>query len=557
MKTMKKYLYAYGCCLAVLVLALTLGCEANKKNSKYKIDKQPPARYLTPERSADDVVRFDERACPPAPAVSGGAYEYLKALTVPANRRTGTQGYRCAESFVKKSLTAMGYDVREVVYHFPYYEFDLSAVKVTRTRDGRDFPAYPLLMSAPTGEGLTGKVVRPRRDLAGCFVYVNPEEPWTGTVQENYEKWKKAGALGVVREATIKPLATRGLRHAGMAHTTSWHYAPLPGAVVERAHELIGQTITMTTNGRIVQGTGYTVVAQSPKPADKYVVATAHLDSWFQGALDDGTGSAALLEAARLLKDDSQGVIFLFADSEEVGLIGSAAFVQGFDLHRVSALVELDMVSTRYNYGHRHSPDTATIMPRFISISSGARPSVKKSLAGLGGHNFIIPVDWSAQLFGGLSTDMNWFYYAGVPGAFIYTPSKFYHTERDTLEWVPPEDLQAVAEAITRMVRAFRVNPLPAPKSVQPFEFSVAPAAGDTVEFKVAISPKPATATVAVRCYFEQGLEKKVMLKEGKDGQWRGEFKLPRPGEWQFAAAVVVGNKSGKQGKTLTVREKQ
>ena len=64
----------------------------------------------------------------------------------------------------------------------------------------------------------------------------------------------------------------------------------------------------------------------------KFVLLVAHYDSvpTSFGASDNGTGIATLLETARALKASSSlknGVIFLFTDAEELGMLGAKAFV--------------------------------------------------------------------------------------------------------------------------------------------------------------------------------------------------------------------------------------
>lgn len=78
----------------------------------------------------------------------------------------------------------------------------------------------------------------------------------------------------------------------------------------------------------------FNVVAEmrgSEKP-NEYVLLGAHLDSWggATGALDNGTGSLTMLEAARILKatypNPKRTILIGHWANEEMGLIGSAAF---------------------------------------------------------------------------------------------------------------------------------------------------------------------------------------------------------------------------------------
>ena len=90
------------------------------------------------------------------------------------------------------------------------------------------------------------------------------------------------------------------------------------------------------------------------------VLVVAHLDSInisggaaaaAPGADDNASGSAGLLEIARVLKDheaihDARYILF---GGEEQGLLGSAAYVaalQGADRSRVRAVVNMDMIAS-------------------------------------------------------------------------------------------------------------------------------------------------------------------------------------------------------------------
>ncbi len=83
-------------------------------------------------------------------------------------------------------------------------------------------------------------------------------------------------------------------------------------------------------------------------PAAGAVLLAAHLDSvaCSPGASDDGVGVAAVLEAARLLASDppaKRGLVVLFTDGEEAGLLGALAFVREHPLAKtVVAAVNVD-----------------------------------------------------------------------------------------------------------------------------------------------------------------------------------------------------------------------
>jgi hypothetical protein len=102
-----------------------------------------------------------------------------------------------------------------------------------------------------------------------------------------------------------------------------------------------------------------------PRLRDEVVVFTAHLDhlgigepvagdSIYNGALDNASGSAALLEVARVFAQLNQpprrSVLFLAVTGEEMGLLGSDYFTEypTVPLERIVANVNLDVLSILY-----------------------------------------------------------------------------------------------------------------------------------------------------------------------------------------------------------------
>lgn len=97
---------------------------------------------------------------------------------------------------------------------------------------------------------------------------------------------------------------------------------------------LQAQGYTVETHRYRNQGENVFVRLLADSPTDEWVLLGAHLDSVRNaGADDNGTGSAAVLEAATVLKQLSGrkvNLMFAFFDEEELGLIGSAAMAKEF-----------------------------------------------------------------------------------------------------------------------------------------------------------------------------------------------------------------------------------
>jgi hypothetical protein len=187
---------------------------------------------------------------------------------------------------------------------------------------------------------------------------------------------------------------------------------------------------------------------------DEYVVVGAHLDSWDlgQGATDNGTGTAVVLEAARLLARcgtrPRRTIRFVLFTGEEQGLHGSRAYVAGHkdELPRTSACLV---------------HDTGT--GRVRGIGCGGRPAIQAlfqrelyALAGLG------VTDFRRRSMGG--SDHASFDRGGVPGfMLVQEPAGYFlshHTQADTLDRAREADLIQGAQVLA--VTAMRIANLDA-----------------------------------------------------------------------------------------------
>lgn len=75
---------------------------------------------------------------------------------------------------------------------------------------------------------------------------------------------------------------------------------------------------------------GYNVVGKIEGDDDREIILTAHFDSvWTDGAIDNASGVATLLEVARILSEYKfqHDIYFVFVDAEEIGGYGSEEFV--------------------------------------------------------------------------------------------------------------------------------------------------------------------------------------------------------------------------------------
>ena len=180
---------------------------------------------------------------------------------------------------------------------------------------------------------------------------------------------------------------------------------------------------------------------------DEVVVIAGHLDSWDvgQGALDDGTGVAACIEALRCLKEldlvprrSIRAVLYM---NEENGLAGGRAYAEDFagDMDRHVAAIEMDGGSF-------------DVQGFGVSAGAGGVEVVRRILRPLsviGAHRATV---------GGGGADIGPMRALGVPQIGLRSDSSryfdYHHTEADTLDKVDPDALAECAAALAHLAWA-------------------------------------------------------------------------------------------------------
>lgn len=142
-------------------------------------------------------------------------------------------------------------------------------------------------------------------------------------------------------------------------------HKPLPnGQIIPERGSRQGRDMTRTYLTETLEQLGYKVERHEYRsngtnimtrlmadtPTDEYIIVGAHMDSVSNaGADDNSTGSAAVLEVARVMqqvKGRQVNLIFAWFDEEELGLIGSKYMARQFrkDGLKVLSVHTLDMV---------------------------------------------------------------------------------------------------------------------------------------------------------------------------------------------------------------------
>jgi hypothetical protein len=211
------------------------------------------------------------------------------------------------------------------------------------------------------------------------------------------------------------------------------------------------------------------LIAEIPgtDPKAGYVMAGAHFDSWIagDGASDNGAGSIAVMEAARILRQlgvrPKRTIRFALWEGEEQGLLGSRAYIEQ---HLVTRPVPagMDGLTAYFSWGTRFpivkkpgyddlkayfniDNGSGKLRGLYAEGNSGAEPLLKEWLqpfSSMGASSVV------ASKTGG--TDHVFMQAVGLQGfQFIQDPldydSRVHHSSIDTLDHVRGDDLRQAA----------------------------------------------------------------------------------------------------------------
>ena len=204
--------------------------------------------------------------------------------------------------------------------------------------------------------------------------------------------------------------------------------------------------------GEVPVSNAFAVIPGSAEP-EEYVILGGHFDSWdgSDGALDNGTGAVAVMEAMRILRsavpNPRRTIIGALWNGEEQGLNGSRAFVE--DHPEI-----LERTHTVFNVDHGNGPVTFIPMQGF----AGAAGRFGEWLAKIPGElSDLVTLEIPGMPESG-GTDHTSFLCAGVPAFSFHvgagrsdmsiadnrwdTSIYTWHTNRDSFDKIVFEDLR-------------------------------------------------------------------------------------------------------------------
>ncbi len=297
--------------------------------------------------------------------LSDEAYQLVRDLTDVGSRFAGSPEERAAVDLLKTRMSGFGLSsVRAADFEYTGWKrgrISLDSIcPEERSFDALALPHSP--SSSVTGEllylgyGTPGEFRAREGEIQGKVVMVDAKSPAYVPApihrKEKYTRAVQAGAAGFLwMRDQGGHLEETGSLYAG---------CKIPGAGVSRetGQRLLrlrekGPLVVKLEMENVVEKTvSWNVVGELPgtQDQDRILVVGAHFDGHdiAEGALDNAAGVAIMLQAARLVARHSgllgRGIRFICFSAEELGLMGSSAYVEQIsdELDQIDFMLNLD-----------------------------------------------------------------------------------------------------------------------------------------------------------------------------------------------------------------------
>ncbi len=384
---------------------------------------------------------------------SDAGWDLLCELVDIGDRMAGSEGERAGAEATADALAAVGArDVRLAEFDLQGWRRGTSAV----VAGDETLPSIALPRS-PSDEA-TGALVDVGHglpedfedaELEGAVVLAASDVPdWYDRYIHRREKYYSAVAGGAAAfvyenhvEGQLPPTGSVGTEADPIGDVPAVGVSSEVGARLARRHA--GEPVTVSVTADIGGATSQNVHAELGPDTDERVLVTSHVDAHdiAEGALDNGAGTAMVVEIARALAARADEldtrVEFVAYGAEEVGLVGSSHHAGETDHETIEAVLNNDGVVRGRTL-------------RLLTHGFDALADAADRVAERYGH----PVTTTPEL--GPHSDHWPFTRWGVPGihASSETPGAgrgWGHTGADTLDKVDRRNLREQAVLLTEL----------------------------------------------------------------------------------------------------------
>lgn len=292
----------------------------------------------------------------------------LNTLCDFGGRFAGTESELRARKFAEDRLSQIGLG-RLCSIAYPYLGWQRISSRV-ELADGSSVDATSLVLSPATpaeglevelldlGRGTSDDFAAERERIHGRAVLVRHEFPFTVRHVHRRKKydWAKRGGAAAFCIANNLPgigvvSGSSGRGEAEDIPSVGLSYES--GAKIATLAKDAPTKVRLHVNARRVQMEGKHIAYEIPGQTDEWVVVCAHLDGHdlAESALDNGSGSAAVLEIGRRLAPFigslRRGLRLMLFTFEEWGLYGSSRYVSELPEHerrKIAFVVNLDTI---------------------------------------------------------------------------------------------------------------------------------------------------------------------------------------------------------------------
>jgi Zn-dependent M28 family amino/carboxypeptidase len=358
-------------------------------------------------------------------------------------RAAGTKGHTDSAEYIATKLEAAGFIVER--QEFPFV-FDATSV-ATLTVGGVSVPMNRMTYSENTPTGGVSSTLA-----------VVPTDATPGCEESDFTAAGVAGKVALVSRGSCT-FAIKAANAGAAGAVAVLVYNNVPGPVNGTLGGLVpgsapaggltqadGQALAAQSGAAVninIQGitedrVSYNVVAETQTGRhNNIVMAGAHLDSVAAGPgiNDNGTGSAALLEAALQLGSSpktNNAVRFAWWSAEELGLLGSEYYVQNLDFEQqldIALYLNFDMIgSPNAGYFTFDGDDSD-------GVGAGPGPYGSAQIeAAFGAYFEYVGIPLESRDFDGRS-DYGEFILNGIPAGGLFTGAEVVKTEEQANKW--------------------------------------------------------------------------------------------------------------------------
>jgi aminopeptidase YwaD len=348
-------------------------------------------------------------------------------------------------------------------------EFEASGLQVTRqpfTFDGWEDNGTTVQLIAPGTKTLEAQAIQysPGGRIEGELVLA----PGIGT-RDDFAKVNVRGKIALVKRGTL-PFSVKAANAAevGAAAILIYNDQPqiftgtlrdrveipvigLSGASAEGVLKILAKgaaRVKIESDTGIVQRTGYNIIGTLRGASDETIVVGGHYDSVNAGpgAGDNASGTAALIELARVMGSRSQPqhtLVFIAFDAEELGLLGSRAYVNELSAAQIAKLRGM------MNFDMLGAGGGPLLLMGDGNLALLGRSSAKE--LGIDARNGSLPAN--------AGSDHESFARRGVDTVFFMRDYNLLHTPDDTIDQIKMEYLDEAGRVAQRVLERLDTAP--------------------------------------------------------------------------------------------------